>query len=93
LIPAKFGRENHLDKKSIQPCMITLKDSKNGKSWEVGLRHATNGQAILGLDWPKFVNANKLKIGDVCTFKLVSKDSKTKIVMEFKVFKNLNHEA
>ncbi|KAF5195808.1 B3 domain-containing protein rem8 [Thalictrum thalictroides] len=92
-IPAKFGRENRLDKNSIQPCMITLKDSKNGKSWKVGLRHKDNGQAILSRGWPRFVNANKFKIGDECTFKLVSNGSKTKIVMEFKVSKNLNHEA
>ncbi|KAL5704467.1 hypothetical protein ACHQM5_022893 [Ranunculus cassubicifolius] len=75
-IPAKFVRENRLRNRVG---MIKLIDPK-GKSWEVNLR-CEKSQVLLGAGWREFSDANKLKLGEKCTFKLVSKGSKN-IIME-----------
>ncbi|KAF9609019.1 hypothetical protein IFM89_012358 [Coptis chinensis] len=68
-IPADFGRENGLGKRRE---MMTLEDPK-GRSWEVQLSHRRTGHAYIPSGWRAFSMANKLGVGDICTFKLVSR--------------------
>lgn len=84
-IPGKFSRENGVVKK-IE--MITLRDWK-GMSWKANIRcyhrHRCVGTMVtIGSGWRKFIDAHQLKVGDVCTFKLVSRKSK-KAVMEVSI--------
>ncbi|CAO1939100.1 unnamed protein product [Urochloa humidicola] len=53
-------------------CTITLKTSINStRSWQVRGVKQRNGSYVLGSGWKKFSQENELKIGDVCTFKII----------------------
>ncbi|KAF9611155.1 hypothetical protein IFM89_027241 [Coptis chinensis] len=81
IIPRAFGRENGLTNKC---CTITLTNS-NKMSWEVNLKYMpSSSSAFIGSGWHQFYEANKLKVGDLCTFELVSRGS-NKIVMNVSV--------
>ena len=51
---------------------VVLRDSA-GKGWDVICLHDKGGHCLSG-GWGPFVHYNKLKLGDVCIFELVSID-------------------
>ncbi|CAN6234635.1 unnamed protein product [Urochloa humidicola] len=51
---------------------ITLKASmSSSKSWLACLHHYQNGSHVVGSGWTSFCYENQIRVGDVCTFKLV----------------------
>ncbi|PIA47521.1 hypothetical protein AQUCO_01400275v1 [Aquilegia coerulea] len=91
-VSAPFGRESglvriaKLAKDTNKSYMITIKDP-NGKSWKLRLNYKPSANvACFGSGWPEFRKANKLKVGDVCTFMVVSMTSQ-KILLEMSVCK------
>ncbi|KAF5199276.1 hypothetical protein FRX31_011138 [Thalictrum thalictroides] len=92
LVSAPFGRKSGLvkmaksAKETNKSYMITIKDP-NGKPWKLQLNYKPSANiAFFGRGWTEFLKANKLKVGDVCTFKLVSMAPK-KTIMEMTVSK------
>ncbi|KAG2571291.1 hypothetical protein PVAP13_7KG173965 [Panicum virgatum] len=57
-----------------KPCMITLKTSPSStstSSWLVSLHPYQNCSQLIGSGWKTFCYENKIRVGDVCTFKIV----------------------
>lgn len=53
-------------------CSITLKTSMaNNKSWEVHAVPRKTGNYRIGTGWRRFCRENNLKLGDICTFKVI----------------------
>ncbi|CAN6244277.1 unnamed protein product [Urochloa humidicola] len=53
-------------------CMVTLKTSTNtSRSWQVHGHMYNNSGYQIGSGWIKFCRENKLKVGDICTFKVI----------------------
>ncbi|CAL5032902.1 unnamed protein product [Urochloa decumbens] len=56
----------------LEICTITLKASmSSSKSWLACLRHYQNGSQMYGSGWTSFCYENEIRVGDVCTFKIV----------------------
>ncbi|CAO2045752.1 unnamed protein product [Urochloa humidicola] len=53
-------------------CMITLKTSTDiSRSWQVRGHMYNNSGCQIGSGWIKFCRENRLKVGDICTFKVI----------------------
>ncbi|KAL5704470.1 hypothetical protein ACHQM5_022896 [Ranunculus cassubicifolius] len=90
-IPMDFARENGLiakcgeSKKGSVP--IILEDPKE-KTWNAFLKYKpSNDSVYIRKGWPEFSSANNFKVGDVCTFELVSWWSKN-IVLRASICKS-----
>ncbi|CAL5028165.1 unnamed protein product [Urochloa decumbens] len=56
----------------LELCTITLKASmSSSKSWLACLHHYQNGSQMYGSGWTSFCYENEIRVGDVCTFKIV----------------------
>ncbi|CAN6275495.1 unnamed protein product [Urochloa humidicola] len=53
-------------------CMITLKTSTNSsRCWQVHCHMYNNSSCQIGSGWINFCRDNRLKVGDICTFKVI----------------------
>ncbi|CAL5034908.1 unnamed protein product [Urochloa decumbens] len=56
----------------LELCTITLKASmSSSKSWLACLHHYQNGSQMYGSGWTSFCYENEIRVGDVCTFKII----------------------
>ncbi|KAF8780704.1 hypothetical protein HU200_001309 [Digitaria exilis] len=53
-------------------CMVTLKTSaSNTMSWQARVLAHENGNQMSGSGWKRFCHDNRIKVGDVCTIKII----------------------
>ncbi|PPD78323.1 hypothetical protein GOBAR_DD24750 [Gossypium barbadense] len=78
-IPERFCDE-HMEQ---IPADVTLKYKH--KSWRVRMIICSDRAGRFSVGWRAFVQGNKLKVGDVCVFKMIKK---TNIVFEVSIFRD-----
>ncbi|CAH2077346.1 unnamed protein product [Thlaspi arvense] len=66
-LPAAFAKRNSLNKESQDIVLM----NEQGRSWPSETKCVVSGRVFIVRGWTRFCTANKLQVGDSCTFTLL----------------------